>query len=170
LQFFFSIIKELKDNKSVIDNPKNKTYTTNTNNEKGTITSATNKQTINTNTPTNTPDTHTEKNSDDSKQKVTTDPNNKNEPTKTVSWIMKPNLANYGGADWNNEVKRVKKISLEEAQKIGAADSQITYFFYVRESLELGKNGLFEQGEAVFFTGKPWYGSTTQTDLYEKSN
>jgi len=83
-------------------------------------------------------------------------------------WVKKPNVAQYGGADWKNEVKRASGLSVEDAKRIAEKDSGITFFFYMRQYMALGEKGNFRPGDAVFFSGNPWYGSAPQADAYEK--
>jgi hypothetical protein len=98
---------------------------------------------------------------------------------REVHWKMIPDVAQYKGADWANEVRRERGISLERAKEIGASDQRITYFFYMKGGsmyLEGGSGphgwtdkGVFNHGDAVFFSGKPWYGSAPGfADAYEK--
>lgn len=92
-------------------------------------------------------------------------------------WKKVPNVAQYKGASWDNLIKKVKKTTVKEAKELAEADDQITFFFYMRSSMFLegksGKNGWtqkgsFSPGDAVFFSGHPWYGSAPQADAYEK--
>jgi len=83
-------------------------------------------------------------------------------------WVKKPNVAQYGGADWTNEVKRASGLSVEDAKRIAEQDPRITFFFYMRQYMSLSGKGNFRPGDAVFFSGKPWYGSAPQADAYEK--
>ena len=97
-----------------------------------------------------------------------------------IKWKKIPDVAQYGGADWKNEVMHLSGISLERAKTIAAANPKITYFFYMKSGvMYLSGNpdpnngwtakGMFLQGDAVFFSGKPWYGSATGfADAYEK--
>ena len=80
-------------------------------------------------------------------------------------------VAQYGGADWANEVRRDRAISLDQAKLIAAANPKITYFFITKGGqMVLNSKGVFRTGDAVFFTGKPWYGSAPGlADAYEKS-
>lgn len=93
------------------------------------------------------------------------------------SWQKKSNVAQYKGADWKNEITRRSGITLEDAKKIADEDDRITYFFYMKSQMYLeGKNGAngwttkgsFRAKDAVFFSGKPWYGSAPMADAYEK--
>ena len=96
-----------------------------------------------------------------------------------AKWDHRSDVAQYKGANWSNEVKRVSGVSVEEAKRIAEADPSITYFFYMkapRMYLE-GKagpdgwadKGVFLGGDAVFFSGDPWYGSAPGfADSYEK--
>ena len=74
--------------------------------------------------------------------------------------------AQYGEADWNNLVKIVRSISLEEAKQIADNDPNITYFFYTKGGqmvLGTGKNDesyrIFRFEDAVFFSGTPCWGA-----------
>ncbi len=93
-----------------------------------------------------------------------------------VYWTKRPNVVQYKGADWKNHIRTEHKISLERAKEISAASKRITYFFYCREPMFLEGNppdwtqkGEFNPGDAVFFSGKPWYDSAPQCDAYEES-
>ena len=85
-----------------------------------------------------------------------------------VSWEKKSNVAEYKGASWNNLVKKTPKTSIKEAKQIADSDPAITFFFYCNQTVYLEPKGVFEQGDAVFFSGEPWYGSAPQCDSYEK--
>jgi hypothetical protein len=98
------------------------------------------------------------------------------QPQPTVTWKIVPNVAQYGGADWSNYVERHSGITLEQAQAIGAANPAISFFFYMRSGMYLEPKdghpakGMFNPGDAVFFSGQPWYGSAPQADAYEKQS
>jgi peptidyl-Asp metalloendopeptidase len=80
------------------------------------------------------------------------------------------NVAQYSGADWANEVRRDKALTLDQAKAIAAANPNITYFFFTKGAqMSLGAKGVFRTGDVVFFSGKPWYGSAVGlADAYEK--
>jgi hypothetical protein len=80
------------------------------------------------------------------------------------------NVAQYNGADWANEVRRDKALTLDQAKAIAAANPKITYFFIIKAGqVSLGTKGIFRTGDVVFFSGKPWYGSAVGlADAYEK--
>lgn len=89
---------------------------------------------------------------------------------KAITEIVKvPNVAEYGGADWKNEIERQSDISLDKAFEIANANDEITFFFYMREFMSLPGKGDFKPNDAVFFSGKPWYGSAPQADSYYKA-
>ena len=90
-----------------------------------------------------------------------------NEPA-AIQWVKKPNVAQYGCVNWNNEVKRVSSLTVEQAKKIAEEEPQITFFFYVRQPMYLTKKGNFQPGDAVFLSGEPSYGTAPQADAYEK--
>ncbi len=90
-----------------------------------------------------------------------------------ITWREIVDVAQYGEADWSQEVKRVKNLSIEQAKKLAEADPRINYFFFVKGLRmvlpPLGNKGVFTKGEAVFFAGKPWYGSAPGlANAYEK--
>ena len=87
-----------------------------------------------------------------------------------VRWSKKPNVAQYGGASWNNLVKKVSGVTLEAAQQIGAEDPNIAFFFYMRSRMALPGKGTFKPQDAVYFSGKPSYGGAPQADAYEKNH
>ena len=80
------------------------------------------------------------------------------------------NVAQYSGADWANEVRRDKALTLDQAKAIAAANPKITYFFNTKGwQMSLGAKGVFRTGDVVFFSGKPWYGAAAGlADAYEK--
>lgn len=88
-------------------------------------------------------------------------------PANSSSWVKVDNVAQYGRADWNNAVSRAQNVSLKEAQQIADNDPQITFFFWVKGGRMVLTNPevtppamrVFYHGDAVFFTGQPWWGS-----------
>lgn len=80
-------------------------------------------------------------------------------------------VAQYGGADWSNEVARAKGLTIDQAKAIAAANPKITYFFITKGGqMVLNSKGVFRTGDTVFFSGKPWYGSAPGlADAYEKA-
>lgn len=107
------------------------------------------------------------------------DNHKKNE--KTVEWKKIPDVAQYKGADWKNEVLRKSNLTVDQAKIIAASNPDITFFFFMKRGrmhLE-GKSGAdgwnakgtFIAGDAVFFSGQSWYGSAPGfADAYEKIN
>lgn len=80
-------------------------------------------------------------------------------------------VAQYKGADWANEVRREKALTIDQAKVIAAANPKITYFFITKGGqMSLDAKGVFRTGDVVFFSGKPWYGSAPGlADAYEKA-
>jgi hypothetical protein len=80
-------------------------------------------------------------------------------------------VAQYSGADWVNEIRRDKALTIDQAKAIAAANPKITYFFITKGvQMSLGAKGVFLTGDVVFFSGKPWYGSAPGlADAYEKA-
>ena len=88
-----------------------------------------------------------------------------------------PNVAQYKKANWQDSfIKIVPNSTIESAKKIAEADSEIDFFFLARQGMFLEtlsnkpqyNNGRFRSGDAVFFKGKPWWGSAPQCDGYIK--
>lgn len=78
-----------------------------------------------------------------------------------------PNSAKYGRSDWSNMIKKTSNLSLEQAKKIAEDDPTISFFFNVKEYVNLEKNGVFEINDAVFFGGtETSLGSARQADTY----
>lgn len=89
-----------------------------------------------------------------------------------MAWIKKTNVAMFKGANWNTLIKKVPNCSPEEAKRIALKNPKISFFFFCREYMileNLGDKGIFNPGDAVFFSGEPWYGSAPQCDSYEKT-
>lgn len=90
-----------------------------------------------------------------------------NQPAAVEGWNKIEDVAQYKLADWNNVVGKAENVSLQEAQNIADNDPQITYFFYVKGGQMVLENlnvdppiwRVFQHGEAVFFTGEPWWGT-----------
>jgi hypothetical protein len=89
-----------------------------------------------------------------------------------MAWVKKANSAMFKGANWDSLIKKVPNCTPEQAKRIALKDSKITFFFFCREAMvleNLGDKGFFNSGDAVFFSGEPWYGSAPQCDSYEKA-
>lgn len=85
-----------------------------------------------------------------------------------------PDVAQYKGADWENVIGLAKGLSLKEAETIANSNPVITYFFFMKGSFMFLENEegyrSFEHGDAVFFTGTPWWGSAPgMADGYVKT-
>jgi hypothetical protein len=73
-------------------------------------------------------------------------------------------VAQYKNADWNNVIGIVKGISRREACRIAEENPEITFFFYTKGyQMVLDSNSgdyrVFRNGDTVFFSGEPWFGS-----------
>ncbi|HEY1607009.1 MAG TPA: glycosyl hydrolase family 18 protein [Allosphingosinicella sp.] len=90
-----------------------------------------------------------------------------------MPWIRTANVAMYEGADWSGFVKTVSGCTPQQAQRIAMADPSIRFFFFCREFMILTNPAwsgprTFEPGDAVFFSGEPWFGGAPQCDSYQK--
>ncbi|MGA8432869.1 MAG: glycosyl hydrolase family 18 protein [Candidatus Sulfotelmatobacter sp.] len=91
-----------------------------------------------------------------------------------MPWIKSPNVAMYGGANWNTYIKTVPNSSPEQAKRIALLDPNISFFFFCRSGIEISDPSWpaprrFNSGDAAFFSGKPWYGNAPQCDSYQKN-
>lgn len=90
-----------------------------------------------------------------------------------MAWKKTPNVAEFGGASWSNVVAKVSNTTAEQAMRTAFANPAITYFFFCREYMVLegpaAAYSPFQPGDAVFFTGQPWFGSAPQCDSYQKN-
>lgn len=73
-------------------------------------------------------------------------------------------VAQYKMADWSQVVGIAKNKSLAEAKAIADSHPEITFFFYTKGyqmvlEKEDGSYRVFHHGDAVFFSGQPWWGS-----------
>lgn len=83
------------------------------------------------------------------------------------NWKKKSNAAQYGKADWSNVVGIVHDTTVKEAKKLANENSDITYFFYLKggrmtlinDNVYPHQVRIFHHGDAVFFSGEPWWGS-----------
>jgi len=86
-------------------------------------------------------------------------------------WIKIPSVAQYGGADWKNLMQWSHNVTLEEAKLIASKNPDISFFFYENWGMALqspsGEWRILQPGDALFFNGTPWWGSTDgQADGY----
>jgi len=75
-----------------------------------------------------------------------------------------PNVAMYEGANWDNYLYTQKFPTGEAA--MWKAPTAASFFFYCRGPLILTNGRSFNPGDAVYFTGSPWWGSAPQCDAY----
>ncbi len=83
-----------------------------------------------------------------------------------MSWKKTPRVAQYDGADWSGFIRKQSNCSVEQARRIAICDPRVHFFFFCREYMFLAEHGAFEPGDAVFFSGEPWFGSAPQCDAY----
>lgn len=75
-----------------------------------------------------------------------------------------PNVAMYGEGNWDNYLYTQNFPNVNAAFQ--AANTAASFFFYCRGPMVLGNGRSFQTGDAVFFTGTPWWGSAPQCDSY----
>lgn len=75
-----------------------------------------------------------------------------------------PNVAMYQGANWDNYLYTQNFPTVDQAFQ--AAQTAADFFFYCRGPIILTNGRSFQTGDAVFFTGVPWWGSAPQCDAY----
>lgn len=80
-------------------------------------------------------------------------------------WKRIPDVAQYKESDWSNVICKAESVTLEQAKQIANENPDITYFFYVKGGRMVLEDKsqrifrVFHHGDAVFFTGEPWWGS-----------
>lgn len=90
---------------------------------------------------------------------------------KNPNWEKVPNVAQYHSADWSGLIGKAENVTLKEAIDIAESNPDISYFFYMTgfQMVLGGKDRIFRQGDAVFFTGTPsWGNATGYADGYVK--
>ena len=75
-----------------------------------------------------------------------------------------PNVAMYEGANWDNYLYTQNFPTAEAA--MWKAPGAASFLFYCRGPLILTNGRSFNPGDAVYFTGTPWWGSAPQCDAY----
>jgi hypothetical protein len=86
------------------------------------------------------------------------------ESAATSKFKRIPDVAQYKMADWSNAIGIARGITLDEAYKIAEENPKITFFFHMKAwrmvlEREDGTCRIFYRGDAVFFSGEPWWGS-----------
>lgn len=86
------------------------------------------------------------------------------ENTEHARYKKIPNVVQNKNSDWSQALGIARGVTLTEAIEIADNCPDITYFFYTKGFqlvLETtnGDHRLFHHGDAVFFTGTPWWGS-----------
>ena len=80
------------------------------------------------------------------------------------SVLKTPNVAMYENANWDNYLYTWNFATAEEA--LQGAQTAASFFFYCRAPLVLTNGRSFQTGDAVYFTGSPWWSSASQCDAY----
>ena len=76
-----------------------------------------------------------------------------------------PGVAQYGDGDWSGYITTIHDMTLEEAKAFANQSDKINYFFHMKTGMAMGRLGgpcgvhVFQPGDAVFFSGEPWWGS-----------
>ena len=106
--------------------------------------------------------------------------------TGTVAFLTRFSVAEYGRAAtdpdtnrWLNQVYRMSGTTVSKAESYAISNNKVTFFFFVKKTMDLNvypntlspsklKEKIFQAGDAVFFSGTPWYGSAVgYADSYE---
>ncbi|WP_138429825.1 EndoS/ChiA family endoglycosidase [Fodinibius saliphilus] len=90
-----------------------------------------------------------------------------------MGWTKKSDVAQYKKANWKNFIKKEPDCPPPKAKRIALQNPEISFFFYCRDNLILEgpvyeNHGPFNKGDAIFFSGEPWYGDAPQCDSYQK--
>jgi hypothetical protein len=93
-----------------------------------------------------------------------------------ITWKIVPNHAQYGGASYDNVVKRIKRTDLNNCLSVCTQMKKCDFFFYnARGNLAIGHHHKppdpsinSDAFECVLFHGKPWWGTAPQSDGYIK--
>ncbi len=84
-------------------------------------------------------------------------------PSKDKDFKKICDVAMYKQADWSNVIGISRDVTLEEAFEVAKENPEITFFFYMNSSMILetidGNYRHFSKNDAIFFKGKPWWGS-----------
>jgi len=72
-----------------------------------------------------------------------------------MGWKKTSNTAQFYGASWNNLVCKESNCTPEEARRIAFMKPEVTFYFFCREYMSLEDHGVFNSGDAVFFSGEP---------------
>lgn len=76
---------------------------------------------------------------------------------------LRKDVAQYKQGDWSGCVGIARGVSVSEALAIANENPEITFFFYTKGYQMVLDTAtdyrLFRHGDAVFFTGKPHFGS-----------
>jgi hypothetical protein len=94
-----------------------------------------------------------------------------NQPGGSV--VTTDSVAMYGQGDWSGMLRKGNyasaDIAMQPYNKGGGIYGGETFFFYCDGYLDLGPGKQFQPGDAVFFGGKPWWGSAPQCTGYSLS-
>ncbi|HMK27946.1 MAG TPA: hypothetical protein VK483_18085 [Chitinophagaceae bacterium] len=89
------------------------------------------------------------------------------------SVVKTKSVAMYGHGDWSGLLRvgnyPSADIAMQRYIKGGGIYGGETFFFYCNGFLNLGPGKQFVPGDAVYFSGRPWWGSAPQCDGYSLS-
>lgn len=84
-------------------------------------------------------------------------------PTPRVEFEKIPGVAQYKNSDWSGHIVTKGNMTLEEAMKFAESKPDVDYFFHMKGWMHLEsappQHRYFRPGDAVFFSGEPWWGS-----------
>ena len=76
-----------------------------------------------------------------------------------MKWNKIANVAMYDKANWDLMVCKKTGMTTETAQVFADSSDEVNFFFIVTSAFSIPTHGVFNAGDAVFFSGEPWWGS-----------
>lgn len=76
-----------------------------------------------------------------------------------MQWNQVANVAMYDAANWDLMICKKSGMDASSAQEFAESSDVITFFFIATGWLSMPVHGVFNPGDAVFFSGMPWWGS-----------
>ncbi|MBS0605037.1 MAG: hypothetical protein JSS60_08415 [Verrucomicrobia bacterium] len=103
-----------------------------------------------------------------------TDPSGVLDNSVLQGYVKVDTRSGWGTSNWGNAIGIARNVSLFEAKSIADSSPDISFFFYVKEERAIihtinNSCYVFQAGDAVFFTGEPWWNRSLKcSDVYIK--